>query len=235
MPIHYVNTGTALGTLPMFKRDVNPEFAKPPTGTFEYLLFNLRGMERVFDGITTMAAERYPKPVVMVPDQYVTNEFLQESAERNRGKGLSAIDSTLLSRLMPASAPNNSELNSKGEKHINLRNSNIPYNQLYKLYQQAFELYNGISNNARSRANRVYNSTVEAFKKLRQGVYRRDIGEGAHDGYIPNLRAKFSGNLKRVLDYSRKRGTGYLRAIKRLHLPAQDISVKGLEALLQEA
>ena len=234
MALHYVNTGTALGALPMVKRDVNAEFAKPPTATFEYLLFNLRGMEKVFDGITTKASEKYPKVFVMVPDQYVTNEFLQESAEKKRSKGLSAIDSTLLSRLMPTSPANNSELNSKGEKHISLRNSNIPYNQLYRLYQQAFELYNRISNNARSRANQVYNSTVEAFKKLRQGVYKRDIVEGMGEGYRPNLRARFSDNLKRVLDYSRNQGADYLKNIKRQHLSVQDLSVRGLEALLQE-
>lgn len=234
MAIHYVNTGTALGTLPMVKRDVNTEFAKPPTGTFEYLLFNLRGMEKVFDGITTMAAERYPKAVAMVPDQYVTNEFLQESAEKNRSQGRAAVDSMLLSRFIPASSTNNSQLNAKDGKGIDLRDSKS-YTQLYKAYQQAFELYKRMSSNARLHANQVYNSTAEAFKKLRQGVYRGDIEGGVQEGYMPRLRAKFSDNSRRILGYLRNRGAGYLRAIKRQHLPVHDLSVKGLEALLQEA
>ena len=235
MAIPYVNTGTALGALPKINRDVNPDFTKPPTGVFEYLLFNLRGMERVFDGITTMAAERYPRVFVMVPDQYVTNEFAQESAEKNRCQGRSSVDSILLSGLIPTNSANNSELNSKGRADINLRDSNRTYNQLYKLYQQAFELYNRISGNTRSHANQVYNSTVEAFKKLRQGTYAKDVEGRVQDGYKPNLRTKVRDNAKRVLVYVRNNWTGYLGKIKKQHLPVQDLSIKGLEALLQEA
>ena len=213
MATPYVNTGTALGALPMVKRDVNAEFAKPPTGTFEYLLFNLRGMGKVFDGITTMAAERYPKVFAMVPDQYVTNEFLQESAEKNRSQGRAAVDSMLLSRFIPASSTNNSQLNAKDGKGIDLRDSKS-YTQLYKAYKQAFEIYNRMSSNARLHANQVYNSTVEAFKKLRQGVYRRDIEGGVQEEYRPKLRAKFSNNAGRVLEYLRNKGADYLKNIK---------------------
>ncbi len=234
MALHYVNTGTALGALPMLKRDVNSEFAKPPTGTFEYLLFNLRGMETVFNGLSTAAGAKYPQVHVVVPDQYVINEFLQESAERNRGQGRSAVDSMLLSRFIPGSSINNLQLNAKDGEGIDLRDSKS-YNQLYKVYQQAFEIYNRMSSNARSHANQVYNSTVEAFKKLRSSVYRRDNEVGVQGEYRPKLRAKFSNNARRVLEYLRNHGNDYLKAIKKRHLPAHDISVKGLEALLQEA
>ena len=92
-----------------------------------------------------------------------------------------------------------------------------------------------MSSNASLHANQVYNLTIEAFKKLRQGVYRNDIEGGVQEEYKPKLRAKFSNNARRVLKYLRDHGADYLKAIKRQHLPAHDISVKGLEALLQEA
>lgn len=241
MALYYVNTGTGLGTLPRIKRDVNPDSAKPPTGTFEYLLFNLRGMEEVFNGISTMAAKRYPNVIVAAPDQYVTNDFTRESAEKNRGRKGFQIDVVLLGNSMPANSTNGLNTNSKGKKGISSRDNYRAYHQLYKLYQQAFELYNRISSSAKSHTNQVYNSTAEAFKKLRQGVYRKDIEAGGQEDYRPNLRAKFRSNAERVLEYLRNlknRGFDYLNKIIRQHLPAQDLSVKGfkgLEALLQEA
>lgn len=234
MAIHYVNTGTPLGALPRIQSDVNLEFEKSPTAIFKHLLFNLRGMERVFDG-KTMAAEKYPRTYAEVPDQYVTNGFTQESAEKKRTPESPAVNSVLLRAVMPTNPANSLELNSRGKKEAGLKNDYVAYLQLYRIYQQVLRSYNGIAGNARSHANQVYNSTVEAFKKLRQGIYRSGIKEGVQKAYSPNLRAKFSGNARRVLEYLRNDGTGYLRAIKRQHLPAHDISVKGLEALLQEA
>jgi len=211
MAIQYINTGTALGALPKIKRDVNPDFAKPPTGTYVYLLFNLRGMEMVFNGIYTIAAEIYSKIITAVREQYTPNEFTKEAAEKRK------------------------ELDSKGKRDIDLRQSDKTYLQLYKLYQQAFELYSRISSNDRLHAIQVYNSTVEAFKRLRQSVYRSNIDNKVQQEYKPKLRTKIGGNAKRVLEYLRNNGTDYLKEIKMRHLPVQDLSVKGLEALLQEA
>lgn len=232
MGIEYINTGTSLSSLPRIKRDVNPDFAKSPTATFEYLLHNLRGIEEVFNGITTQATRRYPEVYTAVPDQYATKEFAPELAENKKAVSSSAIDVALLSGIL---STRNAQPPSKSEGNSNSRNNYQAYSQLYRLYQQAFELYNRVSGNAKSRANRIYNSTVEAFKKLRQGIYKIDIGEKAQDGYRPGFRKKFSGDLGRALEYLRANGFAYLRDIKKRHLSSQDIGVKGLELLLQES
>lgn len=232
MGIEYINTGTSLGSLPKIKRDVSPDFAKSPTAIFEYLLRNLRGMERVFDGVTTQAARMYPEVYVIAPDQYVTKELAPELAENKRNVSSPAIDVALLSRIL---STRNAQPPSKGEGNSNSRNNYQAYNQLYKLYRQVFELYNRISGNARSRANQVYNSTAEVFKRLGQGIYKKDIGEKAQGGHSPSFRKKFSWDLGRVLEYLRTHGSAYLRDIKKRHLPSHDIGIKGLEGLLQES